>query len=89
VLKAAEEVENALSDLTEEEAQAAALDRQIADLTTARRQAEDAYEGGVISLIEVMDADRDILAASDRLAQAKAGAARAAVASFRAMGGGV
>jgi NodT family efflux transporter outer membrane factor (OMF) lipoprotein len=89
VLKAAEEVENAFSDLTQDEARAAALGRQIAQLTTARRQAQDAYEGGVISLIEVRDADRDILNASDQLAQAQAGAARAAVASFRALGGGV
>jgi NodT family efflux transporter outer membrane factor (OMF) lipoprotein len=87
VLKAAEEVENAFSDLTQDEARAAALDRQIAELTTARRQAQEAYDGGVISLVEVRDADRDILNASDQLAQAKAGAARAAVATFRALGG--
>jgi outer membrane protein TolC len=43
----------------------------------------------VISLIEVRDADRDILNASDQLAQSRAGAARAAVASFRALGGGL
>ncbi len=88
VFKAAEEVENAFSDLSQDEARAAVLDRQIAELTTARRQAQEAYEGGVISLIEVRDADRDILNASDQLAQARAGAARAAVASFRALGGG-
>jgi len=88
VFHAAEEVEDAFSNLTEDKARAAALDRQIAELTVARRQAEEAYEGGVISLIEVRDADRDILNASDQLAQAKAGAARAAVASFRALGGG-
>jgi NodT family efflux transporter outer membrane factor (OMF) lipoprotein len=88
VLRAAEEVENAFSDVAQDEARAAALDRQIAELTTARRQAQEAYEGGVISLIEVRDADRELLTASDQLAQARAGAARAAVASFRALGGG-
>ena len=71
VLKAAEEVENAFSDLTQDQLRAAALDRQIAELTTARRQAQQAYEGGVISLIEVRAADRDILNASDQLAQAR------------------
>jgi NodT family efflux transporter outer membrane factor (OMF) lipoprotein len=89
VFRAAEEVEDALTDLSQDEARAAALDRQIAELTIARRQAQEAYEGGVISLIEVRDADRDILNASDQIAQAKAGAARAAVASFRALGGGM
>jgi NodT family efflux transporter outer membrane factor (OMF) lipoprotein len=87
VLRAAEEVENAYSERAQDELRAAALDRQIAELTIARRQAEDAYEGGVVSLIEVRDADRDLLNASDQLAQARAGAARAAVASFRALGG--
>ena len=42
-----------------------------------------------VSLIEVRDADRDLLTASDELTQARAAAARAAVASFRALGGGV
>ena len=42
----------------------------------------------MVSLIEVRDADRDLLTASDHLAQANADAARAAVASFRALGGG-
>ena len=87
VLRAAEEVENAYSEWNEDQARAAELDRQIAELTAARRQAQDAYEGGVTSLIEVRDADRDLLIASDQLVQARAGAARAAVASFRALGG--
>ncbi len=87
-LRASEEVEDAITDLVQQEARAAALDLQIAELTIARRQAEQAYAGGVISLVEVRDADRDLLAAADQLAQARAGAARAAVASFRALGGG-
>ena len=65
-----------------------ALTSQIADLTRARDQAQEAYEGGAISLIEVLDADRDLLAASDQLAQARSGVDLAAVASFRAAGAG-
>jgi NodT family efflux transporter outer membrane factor (OMF) lipoprotein len=88
VLKAAEEVENAFTGLTQQRARAAALERQIAALSIARRQAEDAYAGGVISLVEVRDADRDLLTASDQLVQTRAAAARAAVSTFRALGGG-
>jgi len=88
ILRAAEDVENAFSDLAQQEARAAALERQVGELTAARRQAELAYEGGVASLIEVRDTDRDLLAASDQLAQARAAAARAAVAAYRALGGG-
>jgi outer membrane protein TolC len=88
VLRASEDVENALSDLAQQQIRAQALSRQIAELSVARAQAEQAYEGGVVSLIEVRDADRDLLTASDQLVQAKSDTARAAVAAFRALGGG-
>ena len=42
----------------------------------------------MVSLIEVRDVDRNLLTASDQLAQARAGAAKAAVAAYRALGGG-
>ncbi len=88
VLRAAEEVENAFTDLTQQQIRAAALKEEVEQLTVARRQAQTAYDGGVVSLIEVRDVDRNLLTASDQLAQAQAGAARAAVAAFRALGGG-
>ncbi len=87
-LRATEDVENALSRLLESGNEAAALERQIAALETARAQTLSAYKAGVLSLIEVLDIDRLLLSASDRLASAKANAARASVGSFRALGGG-
>ena len=87
-LRATEDVENALSRLLESGNEAAALERQIAALERARAQTLSAYQAGVLSLIEVLDIDRQLLAASDRLAAAKANTARASVASFRALGGG-
>jgi NodT family efflux transporter outer membrane factor (OMF) lipoprotein len=88
VLTATSEVETALSDLTQDEARIGTLTAQVTELQADRSQAETAYEGGVISLVEVRDADRDLLAASDQLAQTRAAAARAAVAAYRALGGG-
>jgi NodT family efflux transporter outer membrane factor (OMF) lipoprotein len=88
VLKATEEVENAFTDLAQQQARAAALDKEVADLNAARGQTEQAYEEGVVSLIEVRDVDRNLLTASDQLAQARTGAAKAAVQTFRALGGG-
>jgi outer membrane protein TolC len=88
LLRASEEVEDSVTTLVQQQARAAALQRQIDELAVARRQADDAYEGGVISLLEVRDADRDLLLAADQLAVAREDAARAAVAAFRAMGGG-
>jgi outer membrane protein TolC len=87
-LRAAGEVETSFSDLAQDRLQAEALGRRVAELRIARRQAERAYEGGVASLIEVRDADRDLLTASDQLVQTQVDADRAAVASFRALGGG-
>jgi len=88
VLKATEDVENALSGLRWDQEQAAVLQRQVAELTRARDQAQQAYEGGAISLVEVRDADRDLLTASDALVRARADADRSAVAAYRALGGG-
>jgi NodT family efflux transporter outer membrane factor (OMF) lipoprotein len=88
VLHATEDVEAALSQFIQSHSEAETLQRQIISLTRAREEAETAYEGGVLPLIEVLDADRDLLDAKDRLAAANANEARAAVASFRALGGG-
>jgi NodT family efflux transporter outer membrane factor (OMF) lipoprotein len=87
-LTAAEDVETAVSRLVEARTESVALDRQVAALTMARGQAEMAYRGGVVGLIDVLDADRQLLAASDRQAAVRADEARAAVATYRALGGG-
>ena len=88
VYRATEEVEDAFSGLAQQEARAQALQRQIAALGTARDQAQQAYQEGVTSLVEVRDADRELLSASDQSEQTRADAARAAVAVYLALGGG-
>jgi outer membrane protein TolC len=88
VLRASEDVENAFSSLLNREAQEATLGRGEAALTRAQASSQAAYKGGVVSLIEVLDADSRLLATRDARAQAQTEAARAAVASFRALGGG-
>ena len=88
VLHATEDVEDAFTSLVQLEAQDQELSREAASLTTARDKSEDAYRGGAITLTDVLDADRELLAAQDDLARTRADAARAAVTSFRALGGG-
>ncbi|TPG56401.1 efflux transporter outer membrane subunit [Sphingomonas glacialis] len=88
VLSAAEDVETALARLAEAKLERESLVRQVAALTTARAQAQDAYRVGVVALIDVTDADRDLLSASDRLAAVRGEESRAAVAAYRALGGG-
>ena len=88
VLHATEDVEDAFTSLVQLEAQNQELSREAAALTTARDKSQDAYRGGAITLTDVLDADRQLLAAEDDLARTRADAARAAVTSFRALGGG-
>jgi len=88
VLRATEEVENTFSALINRETQFGILTRGETSLARARENSLAAYEGGVVSLIEVLNADSNLLQVRDAKAQAQTEAARAAIASFRALGGG-
>lgn len=88
VLHATEEVENSFSALVKRESQVRILNQGESSLARARENSLTAYKGGVVSLIEVLNADGDLLQIRDAKAQAQTEAARAAIASFRALGGG-
>ncbi|RJG57666.1 efflux transporter outer membrane subunit [Sphingobium terrigena] len=88
VLRASQDVEDAFSTLVQQEARAAALVQGENSLSRARDSSMAAYKGGMASLIEVLDADRRLLETRDGAIQARAAAARGAIASFRALGGG-
>ena len=88
VLRAAEDVEDAFTSLVQLEAHQQELLTEVAALTRARDASQEAYQGGVIALTDVLDADRQLLTAQDQLAQTRADSARAAVGTFRALGGG-
>jgi outer membrane protein TolC len=55
---------------------------------SAHATAPKSYAAGVIGLTDVLDADRQLLAAKDDLAVARESVARAAIGSYRALGGG-
>jgi len=88
VLKAAEDVENALATLTETQAYIIEVQGEVKSLTRARDLSQEAYRAGSITLTDVLDADRELLAAQDRLDANRADAARAAVLVYRSFGGG-
>lgn len=88
VLRASEDVENSFSAVVRREEQARILGDGERSLRRARDASEAAYKGGVVSLIEVLDADTRLLATRDQRAQARTEAVRATVSSFRALGGG-
>src|SRR5438552_4906464 len=88
VLHAAEDVEDAFSLLVQSENRRNEIVREIAELQRVRDLSEQSYAAGVIALTDVLDADRQLLAAKDDLAVARESAARASVGSYRALGGG-
>ena len=87
-LAASAEVSDAVAALEEGAREESALAQQVALLTRARDQARDGYAQGTLSLLDVLDADRNLLDANDRLTQSREALARASVAAVRAMGGG-
>ncbi|QGZ65179.1 efflux transporter outer membrane subunit [Paraburkholderia acidisoli] len=87
-LKATEDVEDAFMALSQTELRAQELQQEVAALTKARELSEKAYRAGSITLTDVLDADRQQLDARDALDATRADAARAAVRTFRALGGG-
>jgi NodT family efflux transporter outer membrane factor (OMF) lipoprotein len=87
-LRASEDVESAISTLVKREEQTSALVQGEDSLSQARNSTLAAYQKGVVSLIEVLHADENLLRTSDAKAQAQTEAARSAVATFKALGGG-
>lgn len=88
VLRAAEDVENAVITLTQLEQQHRELAQEVGARVRARDASELAYKGGAISLYEVLEEQRQLLASRDQMARVQSDNARAAVATFRAAGGG-
>lgn len=88
VLKAAEDVENALVSLSQTEQRKEELAGEVSALTRARDLSEIAYKAGATPLTDVLDANRELLVARDSLNGTQADSALAAVTLFRAIGGG-
>lgn len=88
VLKAAEDVENALASLYETEAYKVEVQAEVKSLTRSRDLSQEAYRAGSITLTDVLDADRQLLIAQDQLTANQTESARAAVGVFRSFGGG-
>ena len=88
VLRATEDVEDAFNALAQSESRRDEIATGIVSLQRVKDLSEQSYKAGVIPLTDVLDANRQLLVAKDDLASTRERAARAAVASFRALGGG-
>ena len=88
VLRAAGDVEDAFKSLVELEIRTSRLEAELRSLQRSRDLSQQAFAAGAIPLTDVLDADRQLLSARDALEQNRGDAARAAVRSYRALGGG-
>jgi multidrug efflux system outer membrane protein len=89
VLAALEETENALVDFGQEQANEQLLEASATASQEAADLARQRYEGGSSDFLSVLDAERTLLDAQDRLAQSRTRTATAFVAAYKALGGGV
>lgn len=88
VLRATEDVEGAFTTLVKREEQSAILTQGVEALTHARSSSFAAFQRGTTSMLDVLQIDENLLLASDSQAIAQAESATAAVAAFKALGGG-
>ena len=88
VLEALQEVETALSRYLKEEIRRQALSRSVADLQESVRLSQLRYQEGVISFLDVLDAQRAQYAAEIDQARSDAATLTNLIAVYKALGGG-
>lgn len=88
VLRAIEDLENALVAYRQQQAQLASLTEQASASRRAAELARVQYREGGIDFLVLLDAERTLLAAEDALSVAETGVNTNVVAIYKALGGG-
>ena len=88
MLRALEETENALVDLGRQQLRRDLLSESAQASEEATRLARQRVEEGAADFLTLLDAERTLLEAQDRLARSKTDTATALVALHKALGGG-
>ena len=89
VLKALEETEDALVDFGHEQTRQQFLEISAQASQQAADLAHQRYEGGITDFLSVLDSERTLLEAQDRLAAGQTRTVTALVAVYKALGGGI
>ena len=87
VLQALEETEGALVDFAQEQSRQQYLETSAQASQVASDLAHQRYEGGITDFLIVLDAERTLLEAQDRLAASKTRTVTALIAVYKALGG--
>jgi NodT family efflux transporter outer membrane factor (OMF) lipoprotein len=88
ILAGLRDVEDALARLNSEEARRAQLDQAVTAAADSLAIAQDQYRVGLVTFINVYQAETALLNARDQLAQSSSAAASDLVALYKALGGG-
>jgi len=88
VLEALRETETALTRYLKEEVRRQSLARAVADQRESVRLSQLRYQEGVISFLDVLEAQRALFVAEIELARSEAGASTDLIAVYKALGGG-
>ena len=88
VLRAAGDVENAVTAFVQIQNRSGELAHELTALGRARDLSQEDYLEGSSALTDVLDADRELLTARDEYAASQVATAQAVVAIYRASGGG-
>lgn len=88
VLEALQETETALTRYLKEEIRRQALARSVADFQESVRLSQLRYQEGVISFLDVLDAQRTLYVAEIDLARSQASTSTNLIAVYKALGGG-
>ena len=88
VLGALEEVDNALTGLSNTRDRQARLAEAVDAARAARLYAQSQYRAGLIDFQKLLDAERSLLSAEDSLALSRGDRATAAIQLYKALGGG-
>ncbi len=89
VLEALQETETTLTRYLKEEVRRQAIAKSIVELQESMRLSQLRYQEGVVSFLEVLDAQRELYNAEIDLARSDAATATYLIACYKSMGGGV
>lgn len=88
VMRAFEEVENALGDVANRKQQVALVEERLADLRMANQQVHRQLREGLISQLEVFESERTLLSAEQQLLSLRQQILEGMVTLYKALGGG-
>ncbi|MGB9153477.1 MAG: efflux transporter outer membrane subunit [Alphaproteobacteria bacterium] len=88
IIGALSDVERSLTAYTEQEKFLQSSVNEVEKDKHARAIAQERYQQGLTSQVEVLEADRALYAAEDRLTQARAEASQNLIAVYKSLGGG-